>query len=82
MSSSAGTVGALEHQPKETRSSNLAPKGIDSDDDDASNPIEENVSKRLRIVSNIQAEEKLCDKCGAKMIKRRYWACLNKCGKI
>ncbi|RMZ96688.1 hypothetical protein BpHYR1_013478 [Brachionus plicatilis] len=48
-----GTTGALEHQPKETQSSNLAPKGIDSDYDDASNPIEENVSKRPRIVSNI-----------------------------
>ncbi|RNA09213.1 hypothetical protein BpHYR1_050617, partial [Brachionus plicatilis] len=66
-----GTAGALEHQPKETQSSNLAPKCIDSDTDDASNPIEENVSKRPIIVSNIQAEEKLCDKCGAKMIKRR-----------
>ncbi|CAF1123544.1 unnamed protein product [Brachionus calyciflorus] len=74
------TAGPLEHQPKETQATNSAPKGIDTDEEDSSS-IQENPSKRPRIDSIKQVEEKFCDKCGAKMTKRRYWACSNKCGK-
>ncbi|CAF1140193.1 unnamed protein product, partial [Brachionus calyciflorus] len=77
---SKDTAGPLEHQPKEKQATNSAPKGIDTDDEDSSS-TKENPSKRLRIDSIKQVEEKFCEKYGAKMTKRRYWACSNKCGK-
>ncbi|RMZ96756.1 hypothetical protein BpHYR1_027136 [Brachionus plicatilis] len=37
--------------------------------------IFDNLDRPKRLLT----QEMFCEKCGAKMIKRRYWACQNKC---